>query len=117
MGKITKLEDLEVYQESLKLTTVVFKLCKNNSIKREFSLCNQLKRASISVSANIAEGYGRRTKADFAHFLSVALGSANETIALIDIIQLNFKGIKVAPIRQRYKVLSKRIYTFRRTIS
>jgi len=62
MSKINKIEDIEIYKISL-------------------SLANQIRAASISVSANIAEGYGRRTRKDFAQFLSIALGSVNEIIA------------------------------------
>lgn len=41
-------------------------------------LCDQLQRAVVSISSNVAEGAGRPTDADFAHFLDNALGSANE---------------------------------------
>jgi len=47
--------------------------------KNFYSLTNQLRRAASSVPANIAEGCGKQTKADFANFLNIALGSANET--------------------------------------
>ena len=43
-----------------------------------YSLTNQLRRASASIPANIAEGCGKNSKLDFANFLNIALGSANE---------------------------------------
>lgn len=116
MGKITRLEDLEVYKEALRLTGFVYKLCKSTYLIKEYSLCDQLKRASISVCANIAEGFGRRTKADFANFLSIALGSTNEMIALLDVLALNFPRLKVVDLRNDYVILSKRIFTFRRKV-
>jgi len=116
MTEITNLNDLEIYQESSKLVKLLFDLCKNPLLKREYSLCDQLKRAAISVCANIAEGFGRRTKSDFAQFLSIALGSCNEVIALIDVIMLNFSDIKTNSIRESYEVLGRRIYSFRKTL-
>lgn len=116
MSKIAKLEDLEIYQESLLLTKEIFELCKKPVLKHEYSLCDQIKRSAISVSANISEGYGRSTKADFSRFLSIALGSTNETTALLDVIKINFGEIEIDSIRERYVVLSKRIYSFRRKV-
>ncbi len=46
--------------------------------RREFSLIDQIKRAALSISGNIAEACGRRTKGEFVHFLSIGLGSAFE---------------------------------------
>src|SRR3989344_4514150 len=114
--KVFKLEDIEVYRESLILAKETFDLCKNPLLKREYSLCDQIKRACVSVCANIAEGYGRRTSRDFSQFLSIALGSANETIALLDIIKVNFINIDIEDIRSRYNVLGKRIYAFRKKL-
>jgi len=114
MVKITKLDDIQIYKESLRLTQSIFDLCKNPVLRKEFSLCNQIKRASISICANIAEGFGRNSKRDFAQFLSVALGSCNETIALLDVIQLNFPRIKTELIKDDYQILSKRIFSFRK---
>jgi four helix bundle protein len=74
---------------------------------------DQLKRASISVAANISEGYGRNTKKDFGQFLSMALGSVNEVITYLDFLQLEFK-MPTTTIQEHYYVLSKRIYSFRR---
>jgi len=110
------IEDIEVYNESLLLCREVFLLSKHPSLKREYSLCDQIKRASISVCTNISEGYGRKTKADFSQFLSISLGSCNEVLALLDIIRINFPRIETVPLRDRYKVLSKRIFSFRRNL-
>ena len=115
--KIFKLEDIEVYRESLVLAKEIFELCKNPVLKKEFSLCDQLKRACISVCANIAEGYGRKTRKDFAHFLSVALGSANELIALLDIVKINFSNLETDMLSSKYNILGKRIYAFRKRLT
>lgn len=111
---VRKLDDLEIYLESLRLTKEIFDLCKKPKLFKEYALCDQLKRASISVCANIAEGYGRRTKADFSHFLSIALGSCNEQIALLDIAKLVIPELNIDDLKQDHNILGKRIYMFRK---
>lgn len=114
MVKISRLEDIQIYNEALLLTKEIFTLYKSKQLLREYSLNDQIKRSSVSVAANIAEGYGRNTKTDFARFLSISLGSANETIALLDVINLSFDNLQTVPLRQQYLVLCKRIYALRR---
>ncbi len=116
MAEAKSIEDIKVYKEALILTKEIFLLCKHTDLRKEYSLCDQIKRASISVCANISEGYGRRTKADFGQFLSISLGSCNETLALLDVIKINFPYTDTALIRDRYKVLCKRIFSFRRNL-
>ncbi|KKQ94538.1 hypothetical protein A2865_02945 [Candidatus Woesebacteria bacterium RIFCSPHIGHO2_01_FULL_39_17] len=116
MTEAKSIEDIEVYKEALLLTREVFLLCRNYNLKHEYSLCDQIKRASISVCANISEGYGRRTKADFGQFLSISLGSCNEVLALLDIIEINFPKVETNPLKERYKILCKRLFTFRRNL-
>ena len=115
-SKILKLEDIEVYKESLLLAKQILDICKNSSLKREYSICEQIKRACVSICANIAEGYGRKTRKDFAQFLSIALGSANENIALLDIIKINFPDIEIDDVRSKYYILGKRLYSFRKKL-
>lgn len=112
MSKIQKLSDIEIYQESLKLAQIIYNLSRNSQLQKEFSLIDQLKRASLSVAANIAEGYGRNTKKDFSQFLSIALGSVNELIAYLDFLSLEFH-IDTVALKESYMLLSRRIYSFR----
>jgi len=116
MSDAKSIEDIEVYKEALLLTREVFNLCKLVDLRKEYSLCDQVKRASISVCANISEGYGRRTRADFAQFLSISLGSCNEVLALLDIVKVNFPRVETSQLKERYKILSKRIFSFRRNL-
>lgn len=112
MTKITKLADIEVYREALLLAQQVFVLIKNQGIQREYFLIDQIKRAALSVAANIAEGYGRNTKKDFAQFLSIALGSVNELVTYLDFIELHYQ-LNTNEIKEKYILLSRRIYSFR----
>lgn len=112
MSKITELSDIEIYQEALRLAQSIYQLTKHDRLRHEYSLLDQIKRASLSVAANIAEGYGRNTKKDFSQFLSIALGSVNEITAYLDFINLEFQ-IDSGAIKENYLVLSRRIHSFR----
>jgi four helix bundle protein len=113
MARTYTLGDLVIYRESLVLVKDVFDICKHPQLSKEYSLCDQVKRASVSVCANIAEGYGRKSKADFKRFLAISLGSANEVIALFDIIKIIFPKLNIEKVRSKYEILSKQIYMFR----
>lgn len=112
MTKIIELKDIEVYKEALELARKVYKLTRNSKLIREFSLVDQIRRASLSVPANIAEGFGRKSKKDFAQFLSVALGSLNEVNVYLDFIKLEF-SIDTSDLQDKYNLLGRRIYSFR----
>ena len=77
--KISSFEDLIVWQESQNLAVMVYELTKSFPANENFGLINQIKRASSSVSANIAEGFGRRSPKDKLHFMTISYGSLLET--------------------------------------
>src|SRR3989344_4487556 len=110
--KITKLADIEIYRQALLLARDIYALCRNKALQREYSLIDQLKRATISVAANIAEGYGRNTKKDFSQFLSIALGSVNEVITYLDFIELQY-NLDTSELKDKYDILCRRIHSFR----
>ncbi len=112
MTTIKSLNDIEIYRESLLLARDIYRLSKESVLNREFSLVDQIKRAAVSVPANIAEGYGRNTKKDFSQFLSIALGSVNEVITFLDLILQVFK-LDTSVLKDKYSILSKRIHSFR----
>jgi len=71
-----RLEDIDAWQDARRLTRLVYGA---TSGWQDFALRDQLRRASVSAMANIAEGFGRSTDGDFARFLEIAQGSALET--------------------------------------
>ena len=71
-------EKLIVWQRAMDLAGECFTLANRLPSSERFELVSQLRRSSASVHSNIAEGVGRRTRAEFAHFLSIARGSAME---------------------------------------
>jgi len=72
-------KELKVWQKAHALTLKVYEQSKMFPKDELYSLTNQLRRCSSSVPANIAEGCGKMTQNDFARFLNISLGSANET--------------------------------------
>lgn len=79
MAKIERFEDMPVWQESQNLAVEVYKATKNFPPEELYSLTNQLRRSASSVSANIAEGFGRRSTKERMNFYHIALGSLLET--------------------------------------
>ena len=70
--------DLEVWKYSHKLTLELYQASRKFPKEEMFGLTSQLRRVAISVGANLAEGCGRRTTAEFARFIRIAMGSASE---------------------------------------
>lgn len=78
-------KNLEAYKESKKLVKQVYALLKKFPKEETYALCDQLRRAVISVPSNIAEGSGRTSAKDQAHFLEMAFGSLMEVDCQMDI--------------------------------
>lgn len=77
--KIKSFEDLEVWRKAHELTLLSYRLTRAFPPDERFGLISQLRRASSSVAANIAEGYGRRTTKELLRSLRIANGEAEET--------------------------------------
>lgn len=67
--------DLTVWQRAVQMTVAIYKLTEQFPKAEVFGLSSQLRRASVSVASNIAEGYGRGTRGEYVHFLGMARGS------------------------------------------
>jgi four helix bundle protein len=68
-------KDLLVWQRAVEMSLAIYKLTSSFPDSERFGLTNQLRRASVSVASNIAEGYGRSTKGEYLQFLGHARGS------------------------------------------
>jgi|SRR3989344_1127365 len=77
-----KFEELRTYHEAIEFVSEVYKLTKKWPKEEIFGLTNQLRRASVSISLNIAEGSSRKQK-DFMHFLDMSRGSVFECVSII----------------------------------
>ncbi|MCB9895206.1 MAG: four helix bundle protein [Planctomycetes bacterium] len=78
MATIKRFEDIQGWQKARELSRLVYAACKKAGNALDFGMRRQITGAANSVGANIAEGFGRDSDKDFAHFLGIARGSANE---------------------------------------
>lgn len=91
MAVAKRFEDLEVWIAAKDASVMIYKITENESLRKDFGLKDQIRRASISVISNIAEGFERNGNKEFIQFLSIAKGSAGEVRAQLYIIkELNF---------------------------
>ena len=72
-------KELKVWDKAHELTLIIYKRSITFPKEEVYGLTSQLRRSSSSIPANIAEGCGKNSQLEFAHFLNIALGSANET--------------------------------------
>jgi len=83
MATIMRFEDIEAWQTARELTGQVYDFTRHGEFARDFSLCDQMRRASVSIMSNIAEGFESRTQPLFKDFLGRAKASAGELRAQI----------------------------------
>ena len=79
---------LNVWQQSMKVAQVVYKLTNTFPAEEKFGIVSQMRRAAISIPCNIAEGAARQGKKEFKNFLSVAQGSLSELDTQLDLALL-----------------------------
>lgn len=77
-GKIETFTDLNVWREGHKLVVMIYKITKGFPKEETYSIVDQMRRAAASVTANIAEGFGRQTYREKAQFYYMAKGSLSE---------------------------------------
>jgi four helix bundle protein len=77
-GKIKSFTDLIVWQEAYKLALLVYKTTRFFPKEEAFGLTSQIRRAVVSISSNISEGFGRETEKDRINFYHIARGSVYE---------------------------------------
>ena len=83
MAAVTKFEDLEIWQLSFELARKVYDISETATFSRDFGMRDQIRRASVSSMSNIAEGYARVSKKEFARFLDIARASSVEVRSLL----------------------------------
>jgi len=100
-------KDLIVWQRAIQLSLAIYKLAGTFPDSERFGLTNQLRRASVSVASNIAEGYGRSTKGEYVLFLGHARGSNCEVQT--QLVIADGLGFGKAPARQEAQELSEEV--------
>ena len=114
MSSIKNYKDLRIWQQGMLVVKEIYIVLKVMPKDEMFGLTNQLKRASVSIPSNIAEGQARGTK-EFAHFLRIALGSLSEVETQL-LLTVNLEMIskdKVEPILVNLESLAKQINSLR----
>ena len=76
--KITKFEDLEIWKLSLTITKQIYDISFKKDFSRDFALRDQIRRATISISSNIVEGFEKNNNNEFVRYLRIAKGSTGE---------------------------------------
>jgi four helix bundle protein len=82
-GKVRTFEDLLVWQMAIELVKRVYVLTASGLFSRDFGLRDQIRRASVSIPTNIAEGFERASRKEYLQFLNIAKGSAGEVRSLL----------------------------------
>lgn len=108
-----KFKELQIWQRSRAFCSVIYKLTADFPETEKFGLVNQLRRASVSIPSNIAEGSSRSSNKDFVRFLTISIGSAYEIeTQLLIASDLNFisnkdLGTTVNELNEIIKMISK----------
>lgn len=108
---------LNAYKYAMSFTTDVYKLLRTFPKEEQYALCDQLRRAAVSIPSNIAEGMGRASIKEQIHFLEIAYGSLNETMCQIEIAR-NLGYIsdqQLQPIEEQVRILGKLLSGLRKS--
>ena len=112
MGTISKFEDIIAWQKALELSDLVYLYPNNDKFSKDFGLKDQMRRASVSVVSNIAEGFEREGNNQFIYFLLIAKASAGELRAQ-SYIAKNQKYISL----EEFELINSKVLEVSKTIS
>jgi four helix bundle protein len=104
MAVFKRFEEIKAWQKARELTKEIYKATCKDNFSKDFGLRDQIRRASVSIMANIAEGNGRKTNKDFASFLVISHGSAAEVQSHL-YIALDLKYISQEEFSDLYEKL------------
>ena len=112
MATAKRFEELEVWIKAKELSVSIYEITNDGEFKKDFGLRDQIRRASVSVVSNIAEGFERNGNKEFSQFLSLAKGSAGEIRAQLyiasELCYLNEKdfNLLIGKVTEVSKMLS-----------
>ena len=75
--------DLRVWRKGIAIAEEVYRLCRKLPVEERYGIAQQMKRASVSIATNVAEGYGRGYLGEYLRFISIANGSLKEVETLV----------------------------------
>ena len=85
MATIKNYRELDVWKQSMDFVLDVYQALKTFPAEERYGICDQIRRAAVSIPSNIAEGFGRDTPKEFSHFLSIARGSLYEVSTQLEL--------------------------------
>ncbi len=112
MATILKFEDIVAWQKALELSDLIYECSNKDKFSKDFGLRDQMRRASVSVVSNIAEGFEREGNNQFIYFLLVAKASAGELRAQLYVAR-NQKYITT----EEFEQLNNKVIEVSKTIS
>lgn len=106
---VRSFRDLHVWQQSMSLVVVTYRLCRTLPSSEKFGLISQMQRAAVSIPANIAEGHSRRTRSEYAHFVSISSGSLAELDTEVELCErLEIGNVELIDVaREKVDVVGK----------
>jgi len=112
--KINKFEDLDIWKESINLTKEIYHITSEGQFNKDFSFKDQIRRAIISISSNIAEGFDRNNNNELIRFLIISKGSIGEARSQFFIaLEIGYiSQEKFNDLNKKLKNLSKKIGGF-----
>jgi four helix bundle protein len=113
-----KIDDLIIWQKSMELTKLVYEFVAYLPSDEKYGLISQIKRSSISIPSNIAEGAGRNSNKEFKHFLSIANGSSCELHTQLTLtVALSLVSIeKIQPVLDLITEVQKMNFSFQKNL-
>lgn len=78
-------KDMDVWNKAIDFSEIIYRLTKDYPREESFGLVSQMRRAAVSIAANVSEGAARNSRKDFIRFLYIARGSASELDTLLEI--------------------------------
>ncbi|HEY8184929.1 MAG TPA: four helix bundle protein [Pyrinomonadaceae bacterium] len=104
MATFKKFEDIKAWQKARRLTSKIYNTTGSPRFAQDFGLRNQIQRASVSIMANIAEGFGRHSDKEFANFLTIAHASVSEVQSHL-YVALDLTYIEAEAFKEFYDLL------------
>src|SRR6184192_2629957 len=109
----TRFEELPVWKQAVNLAVAVYAVTERGEFQRQLSLRDQLERAAVSVSNNIAEGFERGTNNELLSFLYIARGSAGEVRSMLCLMErlpaLRELGPPIRPLKAKAESCSRQL--------
>ena len=118
MGKVNSYKDLQIWQRSIELCNAIYQLSSSFPKEEIYGITNQMRRCSVSIPSNIAEGFGRSNKS-YINFLHISRGSLYELdtqVTLVKKLNLTSNEESISFIEQEIIELGKMINSFINTL-